>query len=138
MVMAATRSVVRASAPAPGEPGAVLARVNDNLCPDIPENMFVTCFYGVLDRPPAPAYANAGHNLPLVTPTGAVSELRATGMPLGLMPGSSYEERETTLVRARACCSTATGLIEAHDASARCSGPSAPPSVLADAATRSR
>ena len=49
MVMAATRSVLRASAQRLHEPGAVLARVNDSLCPDIPENMFVTCFYGVLD-----------------------------------------------------------------------------------------
>ena len=76
----------------------MLARVNDTLCPDIPENMFVTCFYGVLD--PASGhlrYANAGHNLPLVHAAGDASELRATGMPLGLMPGMSYEERETTL-----------------------------------------
>ena len=49
MVMAATTSVLRASAQRLIEPGAVLARVNDSLCPDIPENMFVTCFYGVLE-----------------------------------------------------------------------------------------
>src|SRR5581483_10875966 len=46
MVMAATRSVLRASAGRLSEPGAVLARVNDSLCPDIPPDMFVTCFYG--------------------------------------------------------------------------------------------
>ena len=64
MVMAATRSVLRASAQRLHEPGSVLARVNDHLCPDIPENMFVTCFYGVLD--PATGYlryANAGHSV---------------------------------------------------------------------------
>jgi serine phosphatase RsbU (regulator of sigma subunit)/anti-sigma regulatory factor (Ser/Thr protein kinase) len=116
MVMAATRSVLRASAQRLLEPGAVLARVNDNLCPDIPENMFVTCFYGVLD--PATGhlrYANAGHNVPLVHSPGESSELRATGMPLGLMTGMRYEERETTLPEDACVLLYSDGLIEAHD-----------------------
>jgi serine phosphatase RsbU (regulator of sigma subunit)/anti-sigma regulatory factor (Ser/Thr protein kinase) len=116
MVMAATRSVLRASAQRLHEPGAVLARVNDNLCPDIPANMFVTCFYGVLD--PATGhlrYANAGHNLPLVRSGGDASELRARGMPLGLMPGMSYEEQETTLDAGTTVLLYSDGLVEAHD-----------------------
>ena len=116
MVMAATRSVLRASAQRLLEPGAVLARVNDNLCPDIPENMFVTCFYGVLD--PATGhlrYANAGHNLPLVRSPGESAELRATGMPLGLMTGMRYEERETTLPEDACVLLYSDGLVEAHD-----------------------
>ncbi|HXR14557.1 MAG TPA: SpoIIE family protein phosphatase [Solirubrobacteraceae bacterium] len=116
MVMAATRSVLRASAQRLVEPGTVLARVNDNLCPDIPENMFVTCFYGVLD--PASGhlrYANAGHNLPLVAAGGESSDLRATGMPLGLLPSMSYEERETTLAPGASVLLYSDGLVEAHD-----------------------
>jgi serine phosphatase RsbU (regulator of sigma subunit)/anti-sigma regulatory factor (Ser/Thr protein kinase) len=116
MVMAATRSVLRASAQRLQEPGAVLARVNDNLCPDIPENMFVTCFYGVLD--PATGhllYANAGHNLPLVRSGSESSELRATGMPLGLMPGMNYEECETTIALDATVLLYSDGLVEAHD-----------------------
>jgi serine phosphatase RsbU (regulator of sigma subunit)/anti-sigma regulatory factor (Ser/Thr protein kinase) len=116
MVMAATRSVLRASAQRLIEPGDVLARVNDNLCPDIPENMFVTCFYGVLD--PASGhlrYANAGHNLPLWHAGGESGDLRATGMPLGLLPGMQYEERETTLADGATVLLYSDGLIEAHD-----------------------
>jgi serine phosphatase RsbU (regulator of sigma subunit)/anti-sigma regulatory factor (Ser/Thr protein kinase) len=116
MVMAATRSVLRASAQRLIDPGTVLARVNENLCPDIPENMFVTCFYGVLD--PASGhlrYANAGHNLPLVRTGGEASELRATGMPLGLLPGMEYEERETTLREGASVLLYSDGLVEAHD-----------------------
>jgi serine phosphatase RsbU (regulator of sigma subunit)/anti-sigma regulatory factor (Ser/Thr protein kinase) len=116
MVMAATRSVLRASAQRLIEPGDVLARVNDNLCPDIPENMFVTCFYGVLD--PATGhlrYANAGHNLPLWQTAGESGDLRATGMPLGLLPGMKYEERETTLADGATVLLYSDGLIEAHD-----------------------
>ena len=47
--MAATRSVLRASAQRLVDPGEVLERVNELLCPDMPAKMFVTCLYGVLD-----------------------------------------------------------------------------------------
>ena len=63
MVMAATRSVLRAAAQRLLAPGEVLERVNDHLCPEIPPNMFVTCFYGVLD-PPA---AGCGTRTPVTT-----------------------------------------------------------------------
>ena len=69
LVMAATRSVLRASAQRLIEPGAVLERVNEHLCPDIPENMFVTCLYGVLEPDTGRlVFANAGHNLPVRLP----------------------------------------------------------------------
>src|SRR5919204_1620992 len=54
LVMAATRSVLRASAQRLVDPGAVLRRVNDHLCPDIPENMFVTCLYRVVEPETGP------------------------------------------------------------------------------------
>src|SRR3712207_6433401 len=50
MVMANTRSVLRTVAQRGNvAPGEVLAEANEILYPDIPPNMFVTCFYGVLD-----------------------------------------------------------------------------------------
>jgi serine phosphatase RsbU (regulator of sigma subunit)/anti-sigma regulatory factor (Ser/Thr protein kinase) len=116
MVMAATRSVLRAAAQRLLEPGTVLQRINETLCSEIPPNMFVTCLYGVLD--PATGllrYANAGHNLPIVQAAGGVSELRATGMPLGLMPGMSYEEREAVLAPGSSVLLYSDGLTEAHD-----------------------
>jgi Stage II sporulation protein E (SpoIIE)/GAF domain len=103
MVMAATRSVLRASAQRLMAPGEVLERVNELLVPDMPEKMFVTCFYAVLERKSGKlSFANAGHDVPyLGTPDGEVHELRARGMPLGLMPGMDYEEAEITLAPAR-------------------------------------
>ena len=93
-------------------PGEVLSRVNQTLFSRIPSNMFVTCFYGVLDPESATLrYANAGHDLPYVLrgSAGECEELRARGMPLGIMPGMSYEEKETILIAARQPSSTATG-----------------------------
>src|SRR3954452_22361482 len=116
LVMSATRSVLRASAQRLIEPGVVLERVNEHLCPDMPEKMFVTCLYGVLD--PATGhlrFANAGHDLPYVKTDGGVVELRARGMPLGLMPGMVYEEKEATLQPGESVLLHSDGIVEAHD-----------------------
>jgi serine phosphatase RsbU (regulator of sigma subunit) len=46
-------------------PGEVLVRVNETLLARIPQNMFVTCFYAILDpQSGTSSYANAGHDLP--------------------------------------------------------------------------
>jgi ketosteroid isomerase-like protein len=116
LVMASARSMLRAVARASNSPGDVLGRVNDPLTTDIPPNMFVTCFYAILDPESATlSYANAGHDLPYVRRGGECEELRATGMPLGLMPGMSYEEKEINLEAAEGALFYSDGLVEAHD-----------------------
>ena len=116
LVMSATRSVLRASAQRLIEPGEVLERVNEHLCPDMPEKMFVTCLYGVLDTESGLfRFANAGHDLPYVQTADGVVELRARGMPLGLMPGMSYEEKEATLQPGDSVLLHSDGVLEAHD-----------------------
>jgi serine phosphatase RsbU (regulator of sigma subunit)/anti-sigma regulatory factor (Ser/Thr protein kinase) len=116
LVMSATRSVLRASAQRLIEPGEVLERVNEHLCPDMPEKMFVTCLYGVLDIESGLfRFANAGHDLPYVQTSDGVVELRARGMPLGLMPGMSYEEKEATLAPGDSVLLHSDGVLEAHD-----------------------
>jgi len=116
LVMSATRSVLRASAQRIIEPGAVLERVNEHLCPDMPEKMFVTCLYGVLDpQTGLLRFANAGHDVPYVKTAHGVGELRARGMPLGLMPGMAYEEKETTLEPGDSVLLHSDGIVEAHD-----------------------
>jgi serine phosphatase RsbU (regulator of sigma subunit)/anti-sigma regulatory factor (Ser/Thr protein kinase) len=116
LVMSATRSVLRASAQRLIEPGQVLERVNDHLCPDMPAKMFVTCLYGVLDPHSGRLrFANAGHDLPYVQTADGVVELRARGMPLGLMPGMPYEEKETVLQPGDSVLLHSDGVVEAHD-----------------------
>ncbi len=116
LVMAATRSVLRASAQRLIEPGAVLERVNEHLCPDMPAKMFVTCLYGVLEPETGRfRFANAGHDLPYVKTADGSVELRARGMPLGLMSGMAYEERETVLAPGDSLLLHSDGVVEAHD-----------------------
>jgi len=116
LVMSATRSLLRASAQRLIEPGEVLGRVNDQLCPDMPKAMFVTCLYGVLDRDSGLLrFANAGHDVPYVKTAHGVDELRARGMPLGLMPGMEYEEKEATLAPGDSVLLHSDGIVESHD-----------------------
>jgi serine phosphatase RsbU (regulator of sigma subunit) len=98
-------------------PGEVLAQVNDALYPDIPSEMFVTSFYAILDSSAGRLrYANAGHDLPYVHHNGeGAHELRATGMPLGLMPEMSYEEKEAVLREGDSVLFYSDGLVEAHN-----------------------
>jgi serine phosphatase RsbU (regulator of sigma subunit) len=97
-------------------PGEVLERVNETLLARIPANMFVTCFYAVLEPESGRlTYANAGHDLPYLWHSNECEELRARGMPLGLMPKMSYEEKEIVLEAGDAALFYSDGLVEAHD-----------------------
>src|SRR5829696_4209990 len=118
LVMSTTCGMLRAVSQAldSSSPGEMLERVNEALVPSIPANMFVTCFYAILDPESGHlAYANAGHDVPYLHRNSAAEELRARGMPLGLMPGMSYEEKEIALDVGETALFYSDGLVEAHD-----------------------
>jgi predicted ester cyclase len=118
LVMSTTCGMLRAVSQAlvSSSPGEILERVNEALVPSIPSNMFVTCFYAILDPTSATlSYANAGHDLPYLHRNSAAEELRARGMPLGLMPGMRYAEDEIVLDAGEAALFYSDGLVEAHD-----------------------
>ena len=119
LVMSTTSGMLRAVSQGsdPSSPGDVLARVNEALSARMPANMFVTCFYAILDPESGTLrYANAGHDLPyLHRRGGAAEELRARGMPLGLMSKMSYEEGEASLTEGDSVLFYSDGLVEAHD-----------------------
>jgi serine phosphatase RsbU (regulator of sigma subunit)/predicted ester cyclase len=119
LVMSTTCGMLQATAQAldSSSPGEVLEQVNETLFARIPQNMFVTCFYAILDpKSGSVIYANAGHDLPyLRRRRGECEEVRARGMPLGLMPGMGYEEKEMVLDVGEAALLYSDGLVEAHD-----------------------
>src|SRR5688572_3726707 len=118
LVASATSSMLRAVAQALGSSsaGQVLSRVNETLMARIPSNMFVICFYAILEPKSASlSYANAGHDLPYLWRGGDAEELRARGMPLGLLPGMGYEEKEIEVDAGEGVLFYTDGLVEAHD-----------------------
>jgi serine phosphatase RsbU (regulator of sigma subunit) len=79
---------------------------------------FATCFYAILDPKGGKlCFANAGHNLPYLVHGGEVTELHASGMPLGLMPDQEYSENETSLESSDILLFYSDGLVEAHNES---------------------
>ncbi len=115
LVMASTHALLRDAAPRLISPGEVLGHVNNMLCVDIPAHMFVTCLALVLDPASGEVeFANAGHDVPYVRTQGGVQELRARGMPLGLMPGMAYEEMRFQFEPGDCALLHSDGLAEAH------------------------
>lgn len=114
LVMATCRAALRAATERYDDPGDILRHTNDILVADIPPMMFVTCFCAVLDGSKI-RFANAGHPLPLVVTDGEVVAVRATGMPLGMLPGSTYEVVEVPVDKGASIVVASDGVAEAHD-----------------------
>ncbi len=79
----------------------VLARVNNILVPDSDQGMFVTLFFVVLSLDTGKiAYANAGHNPPLLFrgAEGAVLRLEKGDIALGVIPDSSFTNHTMQLL----------------------------------------
>lgn len=100
LFMALTRTLVRAASLEEASPADVMARVNDLLVPDAHAGMFVTAIYAVLSLETGElAYANAGHNLPLLlrSRTQELEQLERGGMALGVLEGIRLEEHSVFL-----------------------------------------
>jgi sigma-B regulation protein RsbU (phosphoserine phosphatase) len=96
LVMLMTRDIVKELARTFMEPGRMLAEVNRRLLPNMKKGMFVTMFFGVLDRRDGRfRYASAGHNplLVLGRESGAAQLIKTRGYPLGMVPSAVYEKR---------------------------------------------
>src|SRR5918998_1691191 len=76
--------------------------------------------------------ANAGHNPPCCLDRSGVTDLWATGMPLRLMPGMDYEEKETVLMPEDGVLFYSDGLVEAHNPQREMLGSSRLRNLMAD------
>ena len=116
LIMATTQALLRSEAPRLSSPSEVLERLNEVLVANTPEKMFATCTFMALDPGTGRVrFANAGHPLPYRTTDGRTDELRATGMPLGLFPGSRYEPADAVLPHGSRLLLHSDGLAEAHN-----------------------
>jgi serine phosphatase RsbU (regulator of sigma subunit)/putative methionine-R-sulfoxide reductase with GAF domain len=116
LMMATTRALLRGAVRPLSSPGKVLESVNNLLQPDMPPKTFVTVLYGILDPLTGQLrYANAGHDLPYQRTGRGVRQLRATGVPLGLMPGIQYQDQESYIAPGDLLLLCSDGLVEAHN-----------------------
>ncbi len=98
ITMVAMRQAMRGAAQIHADPVAILEAADRTLREEDSERM-VTAFCGVFDPVTRSlAYASAGHPYPLVRkPDGAIVELAAPGLPLGVRRKGDTEARETIL-----------------------------------------
>jgi serine phosphatase RsbU (regulator of sigma subunit) len=118
LVMATVHTMLHTVVQSVNAPGEILARVNNLLAAEIPVGMFVTCFFALLDPKSGQlCYANAGHEPPYRRHDGSATELLATGMPLGMMSDTRYDEQEVRLSPGEGLLFYSDGLVEAHNPS---------------------
>jgi serine phosphatase RsbU (regulator of sigma subunit) len=93
-----------------------LARINEVLGEQVEPGRFVTLFYGVVDaRALSLRYASAGHLPPLlVTAEGKARWLDESGLPLAVMPASTYQEVEEPFGRGDVLVVYSDGVTEAE------------------------
>lgn len=118
LLMAETRAYLRAFALARSDVGEIISLVNQALVSDNLEDRFATLFFACLD-PEARSlvYVSAGHPPAYVLDrSGAVKGmLKATGLPLGIMPGGQYAAAAAVTLAAGDLVFLATdGIMEAH------------------------
>ncbi len=133
LFVALTRSLVRASSLAPwalqrgGEQGSdqlmagALWFANDYIASEHgASTMFITLFYGMLEPTTGRlGYINAGHNPPLIISADgqSVRELESSALPLGIVPGQTYETNALILAPGELLVGFSDGITEAMNQS---------------------
>jgi PAS domain S-box-containing protein len=89
--MVETRAFLRAALQGTDSPSIALQRLNQALCVDLPEGMFVSLFVAQLFAETRRfCYASAGHPGGLLRSDGTFISLKSTGMLLGLIDSAAY------------------------------------------------
>ena len=92
LMMMALHARVQVLAEDPGDLAAFMTRLNKATCAKCPANRFITFFFCVLDAATGElAFANAGHNPPIVVRASGESQMLEGGGPvLGILPIAPY------------------------------------------------
>ncbi len=95
LVMLMTRDIVREVTRQEHRPDRVVCEVNSRLLVNIRKGMFVTMFYGLLDKRSGRFdFASAGHNkLIHMQQNGHANLIKTRGYPLGMMPPKAFDSR---------------------------------------------
>ena len=118
LMMMALHARVQVLAEDPGDLGAFMVRLNKATCAKCPSNRFITFFFCVLDPATGDlAYANAGHNPPiLVRANGDAEMLEGGGPVLGILSIAPYSEMHAKLEPGDMLVLYSDGVTEANNA----------------------
>jgi serine phosphatase RsbU (regulator of sigma subunit) len=118
LMMMALHARVQVLAENPGDLAAFMTRLNKATCAQCPANRFITFFFSVLDAATGElAFANAGHNPPIVIRASGESQLLEGGGPvLGVLPIAPYSEQREHLGPGDVLVLYSDGVTEANNA----------------------
>ena len=100
LFMALSRVIVRTSSTWFKVPSDIIRHANSIISGDSKTGMFVTLFYGVIDKDTRKfTFVNAGHNPPILYHgnSGTIEELEGTGIALGIMEDAEYNQNEVRM-----------------------------------------
>lgn len=117
IIMAMTRSSLRAAAMGHRSPKKVFEVVNRQILEDTQSGLYVTVFYGVLDLETMEfTFAKAGHNPPLLLRSGGeIDTLECPGLFLGMFEDGNFGEATVTLRSGDRLLLFTDGVVEAMD-----------------------
>jgi phosphoserine phosphatase RsbU/P len=118
LFMALSRIVVRVTATWFKKPSEVISFANPIIANNSKTGMFVTLFYGIIDKETGTlTYVNAGHNPPIVLrqKSGEIEELNLTGMAVGAMDDAEYTQVEIPLAPGDVIVLYTDGITEAQN-----------------------
>lgn len=120
LFMAVTLTLLKTHAQSGGceSPATLLARVNDELARDNPQDLFVTMIAGVLDLDTGIlTYTDAGHDAPLIVrASGLVEDVeKLPGIALGVWPNFRFGEARLQLYHGDVLIFFTDGVTEAMD-----------------------
>jgi serine phosphatase RsbU (regulator of sigma subunit) len=117
LMMMALHARVQVLAEDPGGLATFMTRLNKATCANCPSNRFITFFFCVLDTSTGDvAFANAGHNPPIVVrASGEAFMLEGGGPVLGILPFAPYSEQHTRLERGDMLVLYSDGVTEANN-----------------------
>ena len=96
----------------------LIGRIDRHLQKYAATRKFLTCFFGLLEPDSGTLrYVSAGHNPALLRrASGAVEQIKATGVPIGMFPNASWREETVAMERGDLLCVYSDGITEALDA----------------------
>jgi sigma-B regulation protein RsbU (phosphoserine phosphatase) len=101
----------------PGDLGALMSRLNKITCANCPSNRFITFFITLISPSVGDmAFANAGHNPPIIVrASGEIEMLEDGGPVLGILPIAPYGEQRAQLGKGDLLVIYSDGVTEAND-----------------------
>ena len=116
--MAISRTLLKSTAKFLQNPQECITKLNDLLCIDNDQMMFVTVFYGILDLTSGRfQFVNAGHNPPVLIRHGGVPEFfpRSPSMVLAVMEDATFPSEEVFVTPGDTLVFYTDGVTEATD-----------------------